>query len=164
MKSQTVIIREFQASDLTQIIHLFKDTVHAINKYDYSYAQLKAWAPDELDVEQWSKSLAEHITYVAVIDGYIVGFADMSKTGYLDRMYVHKDYQGRLISKRLGKALYNAALKLNLKEITSDVSITAMPLAKRLGFELIYQQEVEVRGERFINYHMVMRLRPCPKL
>lgn len=35
----------------------------------------------------------EHYTIVAVKNKIIVGFGDIDRTGYLDRMYVHKDFQ-----------------------------------------------------------------------
>ena len=70
---QSVIIRKYQPGDLTQITQLFRDTVHAVNQYDHNSVQLQAWAPNELDMGKWAKSLAEHITYVAVLDYQIVG-------------------------------------------------------------------------------------------
>ena len=39
-----------------------------------------------------------------------------------------------------------------------------MPFTKRPGFELIRQQEVELKGARFINYHKVMKLKLNLKL
>ena len=37
------------------------------------------------------------------------GFADMDADGYLDRLYVHKDYQGRGVATALCDALEQAA-------------------------------------------------------
>lgn len=156
----SIVIRPYQSSDLPQILQLFKETVHAINQRDYNTEQLQAWAPNNLDTEKWAKSLAEHIAYVAVLDTKVVGFADMNKAGYFDRLFVHKDYQGKLISRRLGLALYQDALKLGLKEVSADVSITALPLAKRMGFQVVKQQTVEKNGQQFINYHMVIKIEP----
>ena len=43
-------------------------------------------------------SFQEHYSIVAVDDEIIVGFGDIDRTGYLERLFVHKDYQGRGIA------------------------------------------------------------------
>ena len=39
------------------------------------------------------------------MDGQIVCFGDMDETGYLDRLYVHKDYQCRGVASAICDAL-----------------------------------------------------------
>lgn len=36
--------------------------------------------------------------YAPVKDGLIVGFGDIDDTGYLDRLFVHRDYRGQKIA------------------------------------------------------------------
>ena len=48
-----------------------------------------------MDLKAWDASFRAHKTIIAVKNGEIVGFGDMDETGYLDRLYVHKDYQGQ---------------------------------------------------------------------
>lgn len=57
-------------------------------------------------------------------NGIIVGFGDIDNTGYLDRLYVHKDYQNQGIAKAMCDKLeqHNA-----YNEITTHASITAKP-------------------------------------
>ncbi len=88
-------IREYNPKDIEEITALFYDTVHVICSRDYTKEQLDAWASKDMDREVWDRSLKEHHTLVAVKNGMIVGFGDMDDTGYLDRLYIHKDYQGR---------------------------------------------------------------------
>ena len=88
-------IREYTPSDLPEIAELFYDTVHTVNATDYSDEQLDAWADGNIDMEKWNKSLESHYSLVAEENGVIAGFGDIDKTGHLDRLYVHKDYQGR---------------------------------------------------------------------
>lgn len=91
-----MIIREYNAEDCAEITELFYNTVHTVNAKDYSKKQLDVWANGKADIEKWNKSLLEHYSLVAVEDGVIIGFGDIDKTGYLDRLYVHKDYQERV--------------------------------------------------------------------
>ena len=71
-----------------------------------------------------AKKLEQNIAFVAEMDSTIVGFADISHEGYLDRMYVHKDYQARWVSLHLFRAIEKAARELGLTKLTTDCSIT----------------------------------------
>ncbi|NLZ92411.1 MAG: GNAT family N-acetyltransferase [Firmicutes bacterium] len=100
-----MIIRKYKPSDCAVMAKLFYDTVHTINAKDYTDEQLNVWATGSVDLEVWNKSFTAHNTLVAVIKGEIVGFADMDHTGYLDKLYVHKDFQRRGIATALVKEL-----------------------------------------------------------
>ena len=98
-------IRSYAPSDIREMAALFYDTVHTVNARDYTPAQLDAWATGEVDLAAWDQSFQEHTSLVAEENGVIVGFGDMDETGYLDRLYVHKNYQGRGIATALCDAL-----------------------------------------------------------
>ena len=49
------------------------------------------WAPSDPDIYRWEASLNKNHTLVVEKDGKIVGFGNVGETGYLDRLYVHKD-------------------------------------------------------------------------
>ena len=91
-------LREYTPSDCAQLAELFYQTVHSVNAKDYTQEQLDAWATGEVDFQAWDESFRTHRTIVATENGAIVGFGDMDETGYLDRLYVHKDYQGQGIA------------------------------------------------------------------
>lgn len=67
-------VREFQITDLDQIVTLIYDTVHAINAQDYTLEQLEAWAPILLADERRERtprleeSLSQNISYVSIRD------------------------------------------------------------------------------------------------
>ena len=88
-------VRLYKPEDCKEIVKLFYDTVHTVNLKDYSLAQLDAWAPEEIDVDMWEKSLSKSHTVVVESNGIIVGFGNLDDTGYFDRLYVHKDFQGQ---------------------------------------------------------------------
>ena len=70
-------------------------------------------APKDIDLGAWDRSLQVHHTLVAVEDGCAVGFGDIdSNTGYLDRLYVHKDHQGMGIATALCDRLEASAAGL----------------------------------------------------
>ena len=86
-------IREYKTSDCNEIADLFYNTVHYINSKDYTEEQLNVWATGNVDIDEWNKSFLNNYTVVMEENGMIVGFGDINDRGYLDRLYVHKDYQ-----------------------------------------------------------------------
>jgi putative acetyltransferase len=147
-----IVIRPFQAADLPIIIQLFQEAVSAINKRHYSSEQIGTWI--DIDPVRWQATLSNHISFVAEINSMIVGFVDMTSDGYLDHLYIHKDYQARFVSLHLLKAVEKIARQLGLGKITTDCSVTAKVPAERAGFKVIKEQVVEKKRVQFITYHM----------
>ncbi|MFU1856597.1 GNAT family N-acetyltransferase [Sphingobacterium sp. NGMCC 1.201703] len=144
-------IRRYLPSDLTQISQLFYDTVHTVNAADYSKEQLDVWATGKLDLVAWNESFLAHFTLVAVLNNGIVGFGDITTKGYIDRLYVHKDYQGQGIATTLCNALENA---IEIDQFTTHASITAKPFFERRGYRVIRAQQVSRNGVELTNYVM----------
>ena len=154
----TISIRPYKPSDTPELIKLFREAVHAISIKHYSPEQVAVWAPEEIDEEQWQQKLSQMITFVAEIDGIIVGFADITHEGYLDHLFIHKNYQGRFIAVRLLRAIEQAARELGLSKITTHCSITAKLPAERMGFTVVKEQVVERKDIKLINYVMEKKL------
>ena len=148
-------IRRYEPEDLGQITALFYDTVHAVNAADYAPEQLDAWADGAPDLDRWNGSLLAHHSLVAV-EGrdLIVGFGDIDGTGYLDRLYVHKDRQGLGIATALCDRLERA---VDAPVITTHASITARPFFEGRGYRVIREQRVERHGVQMTNYVMEKR-------
>lgn len=177
-------LRKYVSADCAVLAALFYDTVHTVNAKDYTKAQLDVWATGQVDMEAWDKSFLEHNTVLAEIDGVIAGFADMDCTGYLDRLYVHKDYQHRGVASALCDRLETEALaasdkisaagdgscaasdkisaadnkKADIKNrvfcFTTHASITARPFFEARGYSVIRGQQVERQGIFLRNYVM----------
>lgn len=146
----------YQDNDILAVVDLFRNAVQAINIQHYSQEQIAVWT--DINIERWKKSLAQNIAFIAEIDGLIVGFADISHEGYLDRLYIHKDYQGRFVAVHLFRAIEKVARELGLSKITTDCSITARKPAERMGFVVVKEQTVVKNGMSFINYAMEKKL------
>ncbi|RIU94736.1 GNAT family N-acetyltransferase [Oceanobacillus picturae] len=154
-------MRAFQSADVNQMVSLFYDTVHAVNARDYTKEQLNAWAPqDEMDAKliNWEASFARNISYIAETNDEIVGFGDMTHNGYLDRLFVHKNFQGKGIATALMNRLESEARKIGLPTIETEASITAKPFFERRGYQLIEPQTIERKGITLINFKMSKRL------
>jgi putative acetyltransferase len=150
-----IVIRKLVESDLDSCIRLFFETVHSVNTRDYTSEQLDAWAPDTVGAnDPRVRTILNHIAYVAEINGVFVGFGDMTMDGYLDRLYVHHDYQRMGIASAIVTRLEERALKIGIKGITTHASITAKPFFESFGYVVCKQQEVDVGGVKLVNYIM----------
>lgn len=148
-----MIIRKYKTSDCGCLAQIFYDTVHSVNAKDYSEEQLNAWAPGNADLAKWDKSLSEHYTVVAVNDGVISGFGDIDETGYLDRLYVHKDYQRQGIATAICNELEQV---FKVSKITTHASITAKPFFMGRGYKVVKEQQVIRNGIALTNYIMIL--------
>jgi len=143
-------IREYLPSDCEKLAELFYNTVHTVNAKDYTKEQLDAWATGTVDLKKWNQSLEEHYSLVAVDSGVIVGFGDIDKTGYLDRLYVHADYQ----RKGIAAAVCNQSEKAVQGNIVTHASITARPFFEKRGYKVVKEQQVERKGVFLTNFVM----------
>ena len=145
-----MIIRRYLPIDCKEIITLFYNTVHNVNAKDYTKKQLDVWATGKENLNDWNKSLLNHYTLVATIAGVIVGFGDIDKSGYLDKLFVHKDYQ----QKGIGSVLCNELEKISPNKITVHASITAKPFFLKRNYTMIKKQEVIRKNISLTNFFM----------
>ncbi len=147
-------IRKYKTADCAEIAELFFETVHTINAKDYTKHQLDVWANGKIDIAAWDKSFSEHNTLVAEDNNIIVGFGDMDNSGYLDRLYVHKDYQSRGIAAAIIIELEQYAAANNISVFTTHASITAKPFFEKHDYHVVSENTVIRSGTELINFIM----------
>lgn len=152
---QKITLRPYQSTDLNQSTTLFYETIHTINAQDYSKEQLDVWATRQIDNQAWDLRFTKDITYVAVLENIIVGFANIQPNGYLDCLYVHKDYQHKGIATKLCDTLESL---VTTKEIMVHSSITAQGFFAKRNYKTIKQQEVIRQGVKLTNFIMIKHL------
>lgn len=145
-----MFIREYQSSDCKELTELFYNTVHTVNAKDYSKEQLAVWATGKFDLAKWDLSFQEHYSIVALDGKTITGFGDIDSTGYLDRLYVHTNYQRKGVASAICDKLEQAFSG----NIVTHASITARPFFEKRGYVVIKEQRVERQGIFLTNYVM----------
>lgn len=145
-----MLLRPYRTEDCPALTKLFYQTVHTVNAKDYTPPQLDAWADGHPDLAAWDSSLSAHLSLVAVCDGVIAGFADMVPDGYLDRLYVHRDFQRQGIATALCDALEQAVPG----PYETHASITARPFFEQRGYRVVRQQQVLRKGIVLTNFVM----------
>ncbi len=143
-------IRAYQPVDCKALTELFYNTVHTVNAKDYTKEQLDAWATGTVDLEKWNQSLEEHFSLVALDGEKIIGFGDIDATGYLDRLFVHSDYQ----EKGVATAICDQLERSVQGSIVTHASITAKAFFEKRGYKVVKERQVERKGVLLTNYIM----------
>lgn len=147
-------IRKYQPADCEEISQLFYNTVHSVNIKDYSQAQVDAWATGTVNIDKWNESFLKNYSIVAVENGIIAGFGDIDHTGYLDHLFVHKDYQSKGIATSICNAIEDHVTGNGIQIVYTHASITAKPFFLKRGYKVKKEQQVERRGVKLTNFVM----------
>jgi len=150
-----ITIRKFEIGDEGYIWNVFYSSIHQICSKDYSRDQVEAWAPKHLDSNIWRQKIQSICPFVAVLENTIVGYADIQPDGKIDHFYVHGNHQSKGIGKALMSNIFEKATKLD--RLYSEVSHTAKPFFIKYGFNVIKQQQVQIRGMTLTNNIMEHR-------
>ena len=144
-----MIIRQYKNKDCDTVAKLFYETVHSVNAKDYTAEQLSAWANNADSLKSRCNDLLKQYTLIAEINGVIVGFGSIDKSGYLDLLFVHKNYQRQGIA----TALCNEMEK-GFSVINTFASITAKPFFESRGYVVVNEWEAERFGVKLKNFEM----------
>ncbi|PQO27935.1 GNAT family N-acetyltransferase [Blastopirellula marina] len=147
-------VRPAKPEEYPVLWRLFHDTVHRVNRRDYTTPQLTAWAPEEVDLSRWGVRMQGIDPFVAIAEEQIVGFSDVQPNGLIDMFYVHHAWQRKGIGSRLFAEIDERARQMKLDKLHSHVSITARPFFETQGFQVVVPQEVIVNGVMIGNFVM----------
>lgn len=144
-----MIVRKYRQSDTKELFKLFCDTIYTINSKDYTKEQLDAWAKKDRDLSLWEKSLSKNFTIVIEKNGTIIGFGNIDKTGYLDMLFIHKDFQRKELATLICD---NLEKNFPLNKITVHSSITAKGFFEKRGYKVVKKQSVGRENISITNY------------
>ena len=144
-------LREYITSDCEQLAKLFFQTVHSVNAKDYTKEQLYVWATGNVDLNEWDESFKEHHTVIATDNYKIVGFGDIDSSGYLDRLFIHKNHQNEGIATAICDELESS---VNGKKVITHSSITAKTFFEKRGYKVKKEQTVVRKGRSLTNFIM----------
>lgn len=157
------IIRAALQSDAVELKKLFQNTVLAINRRDYSQAEVEDWASCGDDLSNIEDMIKTHYFIVAINQqSEIVGFSSITPQGYLHSMFVHKDFQGEGIATMLLNEIEQYAITNGIIRITSEVSLTARPFFEKRGYIVEEEQKRKANQLSLTNFWMAKQT-ICPK-
>lgn len=153
-----IIIRKGKEADLPEMLQLFTATIDEVCRKDYTPQQLEAWKSGAENEARWRKVIRDQYVIIALNENKIVGFCTLDQGNYIDLLFVHKDEQQKGIASILYQEVENEALRQREKQLTAEVSKTARPFFKKIGFQVVQEQEVNVKGVTLTNYKMIKSL------
>ena len=144
-------IRRLLDDEYEDVVKLITETVHTVCTDDYTKEELDAWAPSNFDIKKFKGNLSPCLNLVALEEGKLVGFISMERSGYINRLYTHKDYLRRGIATALYHKAEDWARENGICEISLDSSRTAKGFYLKLGFKksgisVINHQDVVFRN------------------
>ena len=142
-------IRRYKNEDCGIVSKLFYETVHSVNVNDYTAEQLSVWANNADSLKSKRNDLLKQRTLIAEVNRVIVGFGSIDKSGCLDLLFTHKDYQRQGIA----TALCNE-LEKGFSVINTFSSVTAKAFFEKRGYAVIKSQQVDRLGIKLKNFIM----------
>lgn len=154
----TIALNDYNESQACALAKLYYQTIHKVNKTDYSDTQLEAWAPAETQLaEGWTQRFKKTRPIVATIDDKVVGFVEFIDNGYIDCFFVHYQHQNQGVGSTLMEEISRRAKTKSINRVWANVSVTAKPFFSHAGFTVLKEQLVELRGCKLKNYLMEKR-------
>ena len=151
-------IRRYQIGEEKMIWDIVFTATRESNARDYHPDLIDRWAPQDMDMGEWSKRVAEQNPFVAIVDGSPVGMAEFEGSGFIDYFYVHPKFQGIGIGKALLVGIENEAHQIGVSQIFADVSVTAKPFFSSQGFTVTEARSKVILGHPAPNFAMTKNL------
>ena len=140
------MIRKYKEGDHIYIAKIFPRAVHEIGSTVYSQEQCLAWSDTEPNPEHWKERCEEKQPFVYVLEGRVVGFCELDPDGHIDCTYIDPDFQRKGIASQLVSHAVEAAFQDGNERVYVEASICAQPLFEKLGFTVVQEQTVMIKG------------------
>ena len=130
-------IRRHLLGEEKALQEIYFEATRRSNSRDYTSEQVERWIAKHDDLAEWTSRLAGTKPFVAVIDGRPIAFGELEPNGHIGFFYCHPDWEGRGAGSELMLAITAEALKLGLKTLHTEVSVTAEPFFTKKGFQTV---------------------------
>lgn len=147
-------IRKYQIGEEETIWDIVFTATREVNAKDYHPELIDRWAPLNKDMAEWAERLSEQNPYVAVVDGQLVGMAELEDSGFIDYFYVHPKFHRQGVGKALLGIIEAEAQQIGIQRLFADVSITAKPFFLSQGFSITESRMNVILGHPAPNFAM----------
>lgn len=142
-----MLIRGYVPRDVEETIRVYRNALGLEEQPDPEAEE----SMDEIDVDAWNDSLRENFAVVAIVDGMIVAFGDIDRSGRLNRLYVMSGYQSRTIGSQIVEILMGFFPSL---VVMVESPAETREFFEKLGFVAIKEQRREVEDGIITSYLM----------
>lgn len=147
-------LRRYRKEDLEEVVQLFYETIRTVNRKDYSEEQVEVWS-NRCEYLRMNGAFFEKLYTIVAVEGkQIIGYGNIDETGYLDHLYVHKDFQSQGVATAICDELERHAKEMQAAKIRVYASVTAKSFFEKRGYTVEQEQQVELDGVKLTNYKM----------
>jgi putative acetyltransferase len=151
-------IRPATTHDLPDIAHIFHQSIHELAHRNYSPPQLHAWSECIRPESAWQKRLDPLSVRIATIQKVAAGFIAYTPEGHIDFLYTAPAFARRGVATELLSGAEAVLIYSNVRMVSTEASITALPFFRLMGYRLVCKQTVSRQGVDLRNYRMEKRL------
>lgn len=144
-------VRRFQVGDEPALFAVHRSAIALIASRDYTAEQIRAWLPEDRELESWAQRVRALAPFVACDGEEVVGYADLQADGLIDHFFVSGHHPRRGIGTLLMRRIHEEAALMGLSELHAHVSLSAEPFFRRCGFEVIERRLPVRRGVTLPN-------------
>ena len=120
----------------------------------YTPTQQAAWVPEPRSGADWDTRLASQCVFLAERDGLIQGFLTLDPPDYVDFAYIRPGSQGQGLFRRLHDAVEQEAVQRGQTRLHVHASLMARPAFAAMGYQVVQEETVDIRGEKFRRFAM----------
>ena len=147
-------IRTFQDGDHRAIAEIFTRAVHEIASEVYTEEQCLAWSAREPNFGHWKTRCESKRPFVAVTGAETSGFLELDPDGHIDCAYINPKFKRQGIMTMLVKHAVDTSLAAGNERVFTEASLCIKPLLEKLGFRVLGENIVRIRGVELLNYRM----------
>ncbi|MDH7444731.1 GNAT family N-acetyltransferase [Aquimarina sp. 2201CG14-23] len=152
------LISQAVDSDLTLMQRLFYQTVTIYGSKIFTKSEVKIYSRLAADKNYWKEKFKNDFVYNAKLNGEIIGSFLLNRDGVIEYIFVHQNYQGRGIAKKLYAVMEEVAKEHNVSTLTTQINAVTKTFFRKNGFEIIENVEKVVGGEEEVSYSGVKKL------
>ena len=161
MQTKQWRLRQATPADVAEMKEVFRQTVKGIDDKDYCKEEKADWAACADKQGLWERLVETlHAIVATTEEGKLAGFAAIADNGHLELMYVDTAWQRHKAGTAMLYELEDYARARGIKEITTEVSITARPFFEYHGYIAIKKQKRKAVDLCLTNFLMIKRLLP----
>lgn len=151
-------IEKYKSQYVEELAQLFTNTIHKVNRKDYTKEQIESWAPTKIDYKKWENRFDKTKPYIVKSNNKIIGFFEFENNGHIDCFYVHHNYQRQGVGNIMMSKIIEIAEEKKLAEIFAEVSITAKPFFEKSSFVAQRKNIVKKDKVELVNYIMTKQM------
>lgn len=129
-----ITLRRYQSPDAAGTLDIFYRAIHVTAASSYSPEQIAVWAPEDIDLDSWSRKQISRNAVVAEVDGELAGFSDVDPQGYIDMMFVAPEHGRTGVATSLMSWILVEASRFGAKSLSTHASEAARAFFEKQGF------------------------------